>query len=66
MGSKMPGDQVQVTSLVDGERADAVRLKCVDCGRHVFLALLIGTAAALHLQCAACGTSHCAHDSPCH
>ncbi len=66
MSAKMPGDTVTVKSLVSGRAVAAVKLKCKDCKADKFLALLIGPQRDLHLQCLACGESHCAHDGECH
>ncbi len=65
MPAHMPSDLVTVTSGVSGRTVAAVKLKCSECGADQFCALLIGTARDLHLQCLACGNSHCAHDSEC-
>jgi hypothetical protein len=66
MNSTMPGEEVRVTSMVSGRVERAVKLKCVGCGHDTFVALLIGDARDLHLQCAECGESHCSHGSQCH
>lgn len=66
MPANMRGDLVKVTSLEDGSVADAVLLGCIACKGTIFRALLIGPDRDLHLQCSACGESHCAHDSECH
>lgn len=65
MAARMHGEPVKVTSAVDGETVDAIKLKCLECGHDQFVALLIGAKRDLHLQCVECGNCHCTHDSEC-